>query len=119
MKNSITGTEQADNLAATGSGRGVLVVVCIAMFFGVLNASAVGVVLPEIARDLSAETAQIGWLMALGLSLVLPSIVKPEVSNDEPTVETLTVMKWTPNCSVPWHPECVEILATDPVAATR
>jgi len=42
MKNSTTGTEQADNLAATGSGRGVLVLVCIAMFFGVLNASAVG-----------------------------------------------------------------------------
>ena len=57
MKNSTTGTEQADNLAATGSGRGVLVVVCIAMFSGVLNASAVGVVLPEIASDLSAETA--------------------------------------------------------------
>jgi MFS family permease len=63
MKNSTTGTEQADNLAGTGLGRGVLVVVCIAMFFGVLNASAVGVVLPEIASDLSAETAQIGWLM--------------------------------------------------------
>jgi MFS family permease len=58
-------------------------------------------------------------LVALGLSLALPSIVKPEVSNDEPTVETLTVMKWTPNCSVPWHPKCVEILATDPVSATR
>jgi MFS family permease len=69
MKNSTTGIEQADNLAATGSGRGVLVVVCIAMFSGVLNASAVGAVLPEIASVLSAETAQIGWLMD-GLLLV-------------------------------------------------
>mgnify|MGYP002152297988 FL=1 len=43
--------------------KAVLAVVCIAMFFQVLNASAVGVILPEIASGISAETAQAGWLM--------------------------------------------------------
>ena len=32
-------------------------------FFGVLNASAVGVVLPDIAEDLSVDTGQLSWLM--------------------------------------------------------
>jgi EmrB/QacA subfamily drug resistance transporter len=39
------------------------VIVCVALFFGVLNASAVGVVLPDIANDLSVDTGQLGWLM--------------------------------------------------------
>ena len=43
--------------------RAVLVVVCIALFFQVLNASAVGVILPEIASGISADMAQVGWLM--------------------------------------------------------
>ena len=38
-------------------------VVCIALFFQVLNASAVGVILPEIASGISADMSQIGWLM--------------------------------------------------------
>ena len=38
-------------------------VVCIALFFAVLEASAVSVILPEIAIGISADTAQIGWLM--------------------------------------------------------
>ena len=42
---------------------GILVIVCVALFFGVLNASAIGVVLPEIADDLSVDTGQLGWLM--------------------------------------------------------
>jgi len=40
-----------------------LVVVRIALFFQVLNASAVGVILPEIASGISADMSQIGWLM--------------------------------------------------------
>ncbi len=43
--------------------KGVLLIVCFALFFGVLNASAVGVVLPDIANDLSVDTGQLGWLM--------------------------------------------------------
>lgn len=38
-------------------------VVCIALFFQVLNASAVDVILPEIASGISADMSQIGWLM--------------------------------------------------------
>ena len=43
--------------------RGVLPIVCVALFFGVLNASAIAVVLPDIAVDLSVETSQLSWLM--------------------------------------------------------
>ena len=52
--------------ADTTSGhatKGVLLIVCFALFFGVLNASAVGVVLPDIANDLSVDTGQLSWLM--------------------------------------------------------
>ena len=42
---------------------GILLVVCAALFFGVLNASAVGVILPEIAADLSIDSGQLSWLM--------------------------------------------------------
>ena len=48
---------------AGGSGRRVLLVVCAALFFGVLNASAVGVTLPQIAEDLAIETGRLSWLM--------------------------------------------------------
>ena len=44
-------------------GPAVLAVVCVAQFFGVLNASAVGVVLPTIGEDLSVEPGLLGWLM--------------------------------------------------------
>lgn len=63
MKELSTGPRPIENSAVTGSAKGILAVVCVAMFFGVLNASAVGVVLPEIAGGLSMDTAQIGWLM--------------------------------------------------------
>ena len=46
-----------------GTPKGVLLIVCFALFFGVLNASAVGVVLPDIADDLSVDTGQLSWLM--------------------------------------------------------
>lgn len=48
---------------AGGPGRRVLLVVCAALFFGVLNASAVGVTLPQIAEDLAIETGRLSWLM--------------------------------------------------------
>lgn len=54
--------------AAAAAGRAanasaILLIVCVATFFGVLNASAVGVILPDIAADLSVDAAQLGWLM--------------------------------------------------------
>lgn len=42
---------------------GTLLVVCVALFFGVLNASAVGVALPLIASDLSIGPGKLTWLM--------------------------------------------------------
>ena len=45
------------------SGPAVLAVVCVAQFFGVLNASAVGVALPAIGEDLSVEPGVLAWLM--------------------------------------------------------
>ena len=47
----------------TPNALGILLVVCVALFFGVLNASAVAVVLPDIANDLSVDTGQLSWLM--------------------------------------------------------
>ena len=52
-----------DQQTRKGTPRGVLLIVCFALFFGVLNASAVGVVLPDIADDLSVDTGQLSWLM--------------------------------------------------------
>ena len=42
---------------------GILLVVSIPMFFSVLNASAVVVLLPEVGRDLSVGTGSLAWLM--------------------------------------------------------
>ena len=52
-----------DQQIRESSPKGVLLIVCFALFFGVLNASAVGVVLPDIAEDLSVDTGQLSWLM--------------------------------------------------------
>ena len=41
----------------------ILLIVVVPMFFGVLNGSAVAVILPDIAADLSADTGQLSWLM--------------------------------------------------------
>ena len=57
----MTGQGQAETKAANATG--ILLIVCVAIFFGVLNASALGVVLPDIADDLSVGTGQISWLM--------------------------------------------------------
>ena len=52
-----------DQRTRESTPRGVLLIVCFALFFGVLNASAVGVVLPDVADDLSVDTGQLSWLM--------------------------------------------------------
>ena len=63
MNEQTSGNESVGNTAAAGPAKSILVVVCIALFFAVLEASAVSVILPEIAIGISAGTAQIGWLM--------------------------------------------------------
>ncbi len=45
----------------------VLAVVCAATLFGVLNASAVNVVLPEIGSSLQVEAGLLGWVISLFL----------------------------------------------------
>ncbi len=57
-------------------------------------------------------------LIALGLSLALPAVSSREISEEEITTpdetiaEAVPVQRWVPNCSVPWHPECVETIPT-------
>ena len=63
MDNKGSGSSRGEKHAAGQATKGVLLTVCVALFFGVLNASAVGVVLPEIAADMSVDTGQVGWLM--------------------------------------------------------
>lgn len=61
---SLSRTDPTDEVKGQArSGLAVLAVVCVAQFFGVLNASAVGVVLPAIGDDLSVEPGVLGWLM--------------------------------------------------------
>jgi MFS family permease len=55
--------QQETNIGQSPNAFGILLVVCTALFFGVLNASAVGVILPEIAEDLSIGPGQLSWLM--------------------------------------------------------
>ncbi len=43
---------------------GVLVVVCSALFFGVLNGSAAAVVLPEIGAEFDASSSDLSWVMS-------------------------------------------------------
>ena len=57
----MTDQNQPDGKAANAVG--ILLVVCVALFFGVLTASAVAVVLPDIASDLDVDTGQLSWLM--------------------------------------------------------
>ena len=56
-------TDQDEAVGTVANARGILLIVCVAIFFGVLNASALGVVLPDIADDLSVGTGEISWLM--------------------------------------------------------
>ena len=43
---------------------GVLVVICLALFFGVVNGSAVAVILPEIGADLDIEAGNLSWILS-------------------------------------------------------
>ena len=52
-----------DEGGANRPDRGVLLIVCLPLFFSILNASAVTVLLPEIGRDLAVGTGGLGWLM--------------------------------------------------------
>ena len=49
------------------SAPGILVIVCVALFFAVFEASAISVILPDIADDLSVDTGQLSWLMTVFL----------------------------------------------------
>ena len=57
------GLSKGDYHTAGHAPKGVLLIVCFALFFGVLNASAVAVALPDIADGLSVDTGQLSWLM--------------------------------------------------------
>lgn len=51
----------------TDHSRKVLFVVCAATFFGVLNASAVNVILPQIGRSFDVGPGLLGWVMSIFL----------------------------------------------------
>jgi hypothetical protein len=47
----------------------------------------------------------------------LPAVSSREISEEEKITmpgetiaEAVPVQRWIPNCSVPWHPECVETI---------
>jgi len=50
--------------AQPAGSNSVLVVVCASLFFGVLNASAVTVLLPAIGVDFALDRSQISWIMS-------------------------------------------------------
>lgn len=58
-----SGLTSVDYRTGERAAKGVLLVVCVALFFGVLNASAVAIVLPEIGGDLSIDPGRLSWLM--------------------------------------------------------
>lgn len=65
QENSIL-NEERSTTAPPGFNRSqvlILTVVCVPMFFTVLNASAIGVLLPQIATDLGIGTGKVSWLM--------------------------------------------------------
>ena len=53
------GLSATDNQTAGHAAKGVLLVVCVALFFAVFEASAISVILPDIADDLSVDTGQL------------------------------------------------------------
>jgi DHA2 family metal-tetracycline-proton antiporter-like MFS transporter len=59
-------TEPLDSSATTDElgHPAVLVVVCAALFFGVVNGSAVAVVLPEIGADLDIASSDLSWVLS-------------------------------------------------------
>jgi len=60
MREQSSGSSPVGNTADGGSAKAVLVVVCIALFFAELEASAVSVILPEISIGISVDIAPIG-----------------------------------------------------------
>ena len=54
----------------------ILPIICVALFLSVLNASALGVMLPDIAAGLSVDSGQLGWIMTgflLVFGIAIPS----------------------------------------------
>ena len=62
-------TDQNQVVTKAPNALGILLVVCTALFFGVVNTSAVAGVLPDISADLSVDSGQVSWLMT-GFMLV-------------------------------------------------
>ena len=85
MAGEAPGLSATDNQTAGHAAKGVLLIVCVALFFGVLNASAVGVILPDIAGDLSVDTGLLSWL----LTGFLRSCVKGCVNSQAATSSTV------------------------------
>ena len=48
---------------SSGRRSAILPIICVALFLSVLNASALGVMLPDIAAELSVDSGQLGWVM--------------------------------------------------------
>ena len=48
---------------SAGHRSAILPIICVALFLSVLNASALGVMLPDIAAELSVDSGQLGWVM--------------------------------------------------------
>ncbi len=48
---------------SAGHRSAILPMICVALFLSVLNASALGVMLPDIAAELSVDSGQLGWIM--------------------------------------------------------
>jgi len=52
-------------------------------------------------------------LIAAALSMAMPAVPKQEITQEaEPQPQVPLINRWTPDCSIPWHPECAEMLPT-------
>ena len=52
-------------------------------------------------------------LIAAALSMAMPAVHKQEITQEaEPQPQVPLINRWTPDCSAPWHPDCVEMLPT-------
>ena len=58
-----SGLSVGDHHPVGRAAKGVLIIICVPLFFSVVNGSAVAVALPAIADDLSVDTGQVSWLM--------------------------------------------------------
>ncbi len=58
-----TSSPANNSTASSRSSIAILAIVSWVVFFGVLNASAIGVVLPSISEDMGTDIAQISWIM--------------------------------------------------------